>query len=308
MSRAMTSSLLPSLVLLLALQCNAAFAFQPTNHGNIVAHDTLKSSALYVVQERPTSDTQQRSKRENSNANNSKRHKFTEVDRLKFRVSQLKGNMVESELRATAAERRVALLQEELKVAQQSGADGANADGISTSTSTNTQGLVDAEEAAAATEAALHAQIAEMQSQLDAAEAQRNQAQMDNDALRQSVAEMASLRRRLSEAETKVEQKAQYAEATSAELERLRTEMIDTIARTKAASHKVQQELKEELATVQNDAQNVQTRLIEEKDLAVAARDREIAHYRKERESVRKLAKRLAVAAGRKIVKPFRRS
>ena len=309
MSRAMTSSLLPSLVLLLALQCNAAFAFQPTNHGSIVAHDTLKSSALYVVQERATSSDAQRSHRESS-ASDGKRHKFTEVDRLKFRVSQLKGNMVESELRATAAERRVALLQEELKVAQQSGADGANADGISTSTNTNTntQGLVDAEEAAAATEAALHAQIAEMQSQLDAAEAQRNQAQMDNDALRQSVAEMASLRRRLSEAETKVEQKAQYAEATSAELERLRTEMIDTIARTKAASDKVQQELREELASARDAARSEQRRLVEEKEMAVAALDREIAHYKKERESVRKLAKRLAVAAGRKIVKPFRRS
>ena len=147
-----------------------------------------------------------------------------------------------------------------------------------------------------------------MQSQLDAAEAQRRQVQMDNDQLRQSVAEMSDLHRRLSEAETKVQQKTQYAEATSTELERLRTEMIDTIARTKAASHKVQQELKEELATVQKDAQNEQTRLIEEKEVAVAALDREIAHYKKERESVRKLAKRLVVTAGRKIAKPFRRS
>ena len=307
MSRAMTSSLVPSLVLLLALQCTAAFAFQSTNHGSSISHESVKNSALCVVQERATSSDAQRSHRE-SRASDGKRHKFTEVDRLKFRVSQLKGNMVESELRATAAERRVALLQEELKVAQQSGADGANADGISTSTSTSTQGLVDAEEAAAAKEAALHAQIAEMQSQLDAAEAQRNQAQMDNDALRQSVAEMASLRRRLSEAETKVEQKAQYAEATSAELERLRTEMIDTIARTKAASDKVQQELREELASARDAARSEQRRLVEEKEMAVAALDREIAHYKKERESVRKLAKRLAVAAGRKIVKPFRRS
>ena len=305
MSRAMTSSLLSSLVLLLALQCNATFAFQPSAAGGNSMSHGVQSTALYVVQERPTSNAQQRSKRENNASNDGKRHKFTEVDRLKFRVSQLKGNMVESELRATAAERRVALLQEELKVAQKSAVDGgvneASASGMST------EGLVDAEEAAAR-EAALNEQIAEMQSQLDAAEAQRNQAQMDNDALRQSVAEMADLRRRLTEAETKVQQKTQYAEATSAELERLRTEMIETIARTKAASHKVQLELRDELASAQNAARSEQARLMEEKDLAVAARDREIAQYKKERESVRKLAKRLVVTAGRKIAKPFRRS
>ena len=70
----------------------------------------------------------------------------------------------------------------------------------------------------------------------------------------------------------------------------------------------MQQELREELASAKDAAQVEQTRLIEEKDLAVAALDREIAHYQKERESVRKLAKRLLVTAGKKIVKPFRRS
>ena len=74
------------------------------------------------------------------------------------------------------------------------------------------------------------------------------------------------------------------------------------------AMQKAMVELKEEMASVKDAAQDKQTRLIEEKDLAVAALDREIAHYQKERESVRKLAKRLVVTAGRKIVKPFRRS
>ena len=306
----MTSSLLSCIVLLLAMQCYACLAFQSASRGNAASPNSLKSSsALYVVQERSASHVQQRSQREGSNANTSSksRHKFTEVDRLKFRLSQLKGNMVESELRATAAERRVALLQEELKVAQKSTAteEGVN-EASAGANIISTEGLVDAEEAAAK-EAALTAQIAEMQSQLDVAEAQRSQIQMDNDRLRQSVAEISDLRRRLSEAEAKVEQKTEYAEATAAELERLRTEMIETIARAKA-SHKMQQELREELASVKDAAQVEQTRLIEEKDLAVAALDREIAHYQKERESVRKLAKRLVVTAGKKIVKPFRRS
>ena len=39
----------------------------------------------------------------------------TEVSRMKFRFSQLKGTLQESEMRATAAEHRVALLQKEIK-------------------------------------------------------------------------------------------------------------------------------------------------------------------------------------------------
>jgi hypothetical protein len=39
----------------------------------------------------------------------------TEMSRLKFVINQLKGNMQESEMRASAAENRVAVLQQQLK-------------------------------------------------------------------------------------------------------------------------------------------------------------------------------------------------
>ncbi len=39
----------------------------------------------------------------------------TEVSRMKFQINQMKGNMKESEMRATAAEHRVGMLQKQLK-------------------------------------------------------------------------------------------------------------------------------------------------------------------------------------------------
>mmetsp|Transcript_5585 Transcript_5585/g.15715 ORF Transcript_5585/g.15715 Transcript_5585/m.15715 type:complete len:292 (+) Transcript_5585:203-1078(+) len=287
------TSLLPSLVLhvLLALNCHASFAFQLSKPpcpvvSDIIASHNERSSALHLAREPNAVAKFTKSKRETNDNDNSKRHQFTEIDRLKFRVHQLKGNMVESEMRATAAERRVALLQEDLKAHKTETNNGAAADDSTT---------------VATKAAALNEQIAELQSQLDVAQSELGHARVENDELRKSVSEKRDLRRQLSEAEKKVRQKSEYAEATSVELERLRTEMIETIARTKEAARKEQQELKVELVSVQDAARVEQKRIVEEKD-------RKIVQYKKERESVRKLAKRLAVTIGRRVSRPFRRA
>jgi len=44
-----------------------------------------------------------------------KKEDRTEVSRMKFMINQLKGNMQESEMRASAAENRVAMLQKQIR-------------------------------------------------------------------------------------------------------------------------------------------------------------------------------------------------
>ncbi len=96
----------------------------PTSAAPITASSSSSSSSpsktqLYVAKERRSSDT--RNNYASSN-NNKRKETHTEINRLKFMLNQLKGNMKESELRATAAERRVAMLQaqiaQELKAGQ----------------------------------------------------------------------------------------------------------------------------------------------------------------------------------------------
>jgi predicted nucleic acid-binding Zn-ribbon protein len=64
---------------------------------------------LHPLQQVPLRDISMR------NVSDEKTSSRTEVSRLKFMINQMKGTMQESEMRASAAENRVAMLQKQIK-------------------------------------------------------------------------------------------------------------------------------------------------------------------------------------------------
>lgn len=97
----------------------------PTTSTASITNYMLDNSLTRNIPQSPLSlhaTTEREARNETRNANNydstqqkSKKKDFTEVSRLRFMLNQLKGNMQESEMRAGAAERRVAMLQKQIQ-------------------------------------------------------------------------------------------------------------------------------------------------------------------------------------------------
>ncbi len=103
-------------------------------------NNSFVTSSLYSTYRRANGKSHQPTKK-NSSSSRHQSEDRTELNRTKLLLSQARGNLKESEMRATAAENRVARLTQEMKLLTENKSNGqsSNTSTInSTSTSTNT--------------------------------------------------------------------------------------------------------------------------------------------------------------------------
>ena len=103
-------------VFILASSMSQIIAFAPSAPRTFSSKKIESSSPIiYSTQQRPTLQLQATIDRETKKTSSNR----SEVSRMKFIVNQMKGNMQESEMRATAAENRVAMLQKQIRQLEQ---------------------------------------------------------------------------------------------------------------------------------------------------------------------------------------------
>jgi len=265
-------------------------AVPTTSTASITNYMLASSSRTITIPPSPSTlslyaTTESEARNETRNANNydsdstqqkSKKKDFTEVSRLRFMLNQLKGNMQESEMRAGAAERRVAMLQKQIRDNLQTKAPTNNGGDADTASASSTA-TMSAEEKAQQDEAKKENEIFLNQvKSLKGTIKQINKA-MENfkKETEQKIADMNTTSEK-DRAEWKEQTDTLQAELTTAndELKTARKESDHLVAEIKALEMHMdikEQELVEEsekkLEEAKSQAQKVQYSLEVEKEL-----------------------------------------
>lgn len=102
-------------VYILASSMSQIIAFAPSAPRTVSSTNIVSSSPIIHSTHRPTLQLQATIDKETKKTSSNR----SEVSRMKFIVNQMKGNVQESEMRATAAENRVAMLQKQIRQLEQ---------------------------------------------------------------------------------------------------------------------------------------------------------------------------------------------